>query len=644
MHTDIQPRYREDEELWSFGVSFEVSDHTVEFNGASQERSLLSIQDFQMDVGETLFDGTVDLPVSELTFDPWQGPCNYLDGTAGLAGGCAFPADGTVQFIYAQASLAIDYRTIEGRVLSDFSSPINYTFGINAYNEERSGGYAVAGNGLDAAGAYPGYFNNVIDPRRPSESEGWAGFGEIYYQRTDDLKFTLGLRFNKDERTDFSTSIFLDSFDLDAALGGSLGGPTFVRTSLLDFLGGDTLGDEAGLASLYDVDPAAIAAAEASGPFSAERIQVAAAIPSVPLPGETRFLTGSPTRFEFEERSGRIGFDWHVNRSSLLYGFYSRGYKPGGLNPAIPVAFQDTSSFSYLPEQIDAFEVGIKNRLLDNNLMLNAAVFVYDYANLQTTRVANNTSLNENIDADILGLEMEGIWRPAAVRNLRLNAAYSYADATVDGSSSIDPVNRTAGDESWILFNNLGPGANTGINFVANKSQVTPEVISGCAQLGGAIPLPDLSYENGTPALWSRDCLEAFGVSTLDGLPTNLDGNRLPNTPEHTIVLGAEYSMAVARINGDLTLRWDYYWQSESYAREFNTPGDIIDSWSQHNLQLIYESDRGRWTARAFVRNLRDEDNITGHYLSSDTAGFFRNYFLTEPRIYGLSVRYRVGN
>ena len=43
------------------------------------------------------------------------------------------------------------------------------------------------------------------------------------------------------------------------------------------------------------------------------------------------------------------------------------------------------------------------------------------------------------------------------------------------------------------------------------------------------------------------------------------------------------------------------------------------------------------------VRNIEDEDNITGHYLTSDTSGFFRNYFLTEPRVYGMSVRFAFG-
>ena len=96
-------------------------------------------------------------------------------------------------------------------------------------------------------------------------------------------------------------------------------------------------------------------------------------------------------------------------------------------------------------------------------------------------------------------------------------------------------------------------------------------------------------------------------------------------------------------IRGALTARWDYYWQDESYAREFNTKSDEIDSWDQHNASLIYESNNGRWSARAFIRNLEDEDNVTGHYVTSDTSGYYRNYFLTEPRIYGASVRFAFG-
>ena len=108
-------------------------------------------------------------------------------------------------------------------------------------------------------------------------------------------------------------------------------------------------------------------------------------------------------------------------------------------------------------------------------------------------------------------------------------------------------------------------------------------------------------------------------------------------------VIGAAYTWPIEAIAGDLTVRWDYYWQDDSYAREFNTKGDEIDSWDQQNLAVFYHSHNEKWEAKAWVRNLADDDNVTGHYLTSDTSGYYRNYFLTEPRIYGLSVRYNFG-
>ena len=56
-----------------------------------------------------------------------------------------------------------------------------------------------------------------------------------------------------------------------------------------------------------------------------------------------------------------------------------------------------------------------------------------------------------------------------------------------------------------------------------------------------------------------------------------------------------------------------------------------------------YTSTDGRWEAKGWIRNIQDDENITGKYLTSDTSGFYRNYFLTEPRIYGATVKYNFG-
>jgi len=182
------------------------------------------------------------------------------------------------------------------------------------------------------------------------------------------------------------------------------------------------------------------------------------------------------------------------------------------------------------------------------------------------------------------------------------------------------------------------------VNYVANRTQLTPDVINAAILAGAAIPVPGTVYPDGIPAYLSRTYLGLVGVDTSDGLNTDLNGNSLPNSPENTIHIGVAYTWPITMIAGSLTARWDYYWQDDSFAREFNTVGDQIDAWDQHNASLIYESNDGHWMVKAWVRNLQDENNVTGKYLTSDTSGFYRNYFLTEPRVYGATLRYSFGS
>ncbi len=400
---------------------------------------------------------------------------------------------------------------------------------------------------------------------------------------------------------------------------------------------------QATVLALLSQNPAAIAADAGVAAGAVAFAAIAQAVPPVPGFGETRFVTGSPTHASWREMSGRVGLDYQLSDDVLLYGFFSRGYKPGGFNPAIPPAFQSTSAFTFDAEEVNAFEGGVKSLLLDGRLMANASVFMYDYSGLQVTRIRNNSSINENIDANLRGLELEGRWRPQAVPSLSLDFSYGWLASEVDGSQSLDPVNRTAGNPDYILLNNIDPGSLTGVNYVAREAQITAGLVAAAAAVNAVIPVtyPANSAGVAIPAYFSRQFLDAVGVETQDGLLVDLDGNELPNAPSHTVKLGVAQTWTLGQ-GGSFTARWDWYWQSESYAREFNTVGDEIDAWSQHNATAIYEKDA--WLVKAWVRNVLDDDNVTGKYLTSDTSGFFRNYFLTEPRIYGVSFRYGFGD
>ena len=238
--------------------------------------------------------------------------------------------------------------------------------------------------------------------------------------------------------------------------------------------------------------------------------------------------------------------------------------------------------------------------------------------------------------------------------NVAIDYSYSYLNTSIEDSLTVDPTNRTAGDPDWVLLKNIDPGSLTGVGYVARVSQISQFVVDtalaagATADIRNGLTAVSVSYPenaNGVsiPAYFSRNFLAAFGVETSDGIPSNLDGNSLPASPEHSLKVGFEYAQPVPFMQGLLSWRLDAYWQSETYAREFNTKGDEIDSWSQLNMSVNFTSSDERLKLRGWVRNLGDNDNVTGHYLTSDTSGFFRNYFLTEPRIWGISMRYALG-
>ena len=742
MHTDFEPVFQNEEDLFTGGFNYDFGSFNLSLLGAYQETEYLSQQDYSMDVGVN-FGATplnpaglwpISAPAGKAGDDWREGPCNLFEGTAGVQGGCIQPVDQTRFVSFDQADSASENWTLEGRISTTLEGPFNFQLGGSAYGSEGNSDYYVLSNSLDALttyGApalnfpplYPGFFNNSSAPKKGVVQDGWAAFGELYFDFTDDLKLTAGLRYNKDNKEVNDTSVLFNSLDANAAFGGLFGAqPIWLRNAgfaehigalaanpaaelnagaarllefwdaagtygenaptvagaltaagLAQFVGAGVQAGTIPLAALPGViaglplpeifqgtvltmltNPAGLAEdpgiVAATGALKA----IATAVPPVPGFGEARFLTGSPSKQDWTEISGRIGFDWQVNDNSMIYGFFSRGYKPGGFNPAIPPQFQDTSAFTFGAEKINAWEIGAKNSFQDGRLVLNGSFFLYDYGGLQVTRIANNSSINDNIDADIMGLELEGLWQPEALPGLAIDFGYSWLNTEVDGSMSVDPVNRTGGNPDWILLKNIDPGSATGVTYAAREADITQEVVNAALASLAALDLrngatvQNVSYAANAagvsiPAYFSRNFLNALGVATSDGLPVDLDGNQLPNSPEHTIKLGLAYTWQAPALRGSITARWDYYWQDDSYAREFNSIGDQIDSWDQHNASLAYESQDRRWTVKAWVRNLTDEDNVTGKYVTSDTSGFYRNYFLTEPRIYGASVRFNFG-
>lgn len=121
----------------------------------------------------------------------------------------------------------------------------------------------------------------------------------------------------------------------------------------------------------------------------------------------------------------------------------------------------------------------------------------------------------------------------------------------------------------------------------------------------------------------------------------NLKGNDLPHSPGFKVKAGAQYQTAIGAGDWTATFRVDATWQDSYFAREYNTPTDRIDSWGVIDMQVRFDNDPKGLSARVFVKNLTNDDNITNIIIEDALIGRYRNARLLEPRTYGLIVQKR---
>lgn len=123
----------------------------------------------------------------------------------------------------------------------------------------------------------------------------------------------------------------------------------------------------------------------------------------------------------------KIGFDYDFTPNNLLYATYSTGYKSGGVNATISSTFGVPQT--YQPEEIEALEIGSKNRFFNNRLTLNATYFHYDYTGYQAyffyfpaPGVGPYFPTVNSQSATFQGGEIAAIWRVTSNDTLSLNA------------------------------------------------------------------------------------------------------------------------------------------------------------------------------------------------------------------------------
>ncbi len=100
-----------------------------------------------------------------------------------------------------------------------------------------------------------------------------------------------------------------------------------------------------------------------------------------------------------------------------------------------------------------------------------------------------------------------------------------------------------------------------------------------------------------------------------EGFDKDLSHHVLPNAPPLTFSAGAQYSMPVTA-DWAGTLRADFYWQDDSWARIFNdNPYDRLHGYTNLNLTLILTSQSG-FQVMGYIKNVMNTTAITGDFLN----------------------------
>ncbi len=149
-----------------------------------------------------------------------------------------------------------------------------------------------------------------------------------------------------------------------------------------------------------------------------------------PNPGEPlRYFPAGENKLSFDNFSPRVGVLLFPTDEIMVYATYSEGYKTGGWTTRLSNPLPTAPSFD--EETAESYEIGVKSRLLDDVLQLNAAVFTTKYDGIQLNfQEGVSPTIRNAGDATIEGAEVEAVAR--LTDQFRINASLGYLDATYD--------------------------------------------------------------------------------------------------------------------------------------------------------------------------------------------------------------------
>ncbi|HTP38452.1 MAG TPA: TonB-dependent receptor [Steroidobacteraceae bacterium] len=290
--------------------------------------------------------------------------------------------------------------------------------------------------------------------------------------------------------------------------------------------------------------------------------------------------SGAATTLTFHHFDYRVGAEFDVAPESMLYATVATGYRPGGYNTSAPVVT------TYQSEQVTDYEVGLKNRFLDDRLQLNVDAFYYDYKNYQLNDFYQgaslycNNALNvasgppisdyENFQARNLGADLSAAW--VATQHDTINASVTYLD-----------------------------------NKFTSAGTVYYNPVTNCQ-----------AYLQG---------LDATETNTV--LAQEISDAVQPHSPTLAGSLSLEHRFTFSD-GGNLALRPAVRITSGYYVNPLESVYSYQPAFQKYDLSSTYSAADGKWSLALWGRNLANYAEKTNFVAGTGGIG--------EPRTYGITV------
>jgi outer membrane receptor protein involved in Fe transport len=153
--------------------------------------------------------------------------------------------------------------------------------------------------------------------------------------------------------------------------------------------------------------------------------------------------------FDDEELIYTVKLGYEFSPSVNAYASFTHGYKAGGINLDTTAAVAGADP-TFLSEEVDAYELGVKAQTANGALTVNVAAFYEEFSNFQVLEFTGTAFATFNVPlAETKGIEIEGLIRPSDELTLNFGATIleaSYPDDCAGTQTSVQVLSLCGND------------------------------------------------------------------------------------------------------------------------------------------------------------------------------------------------------